>query len=107
MIRRAFLQRMATAALGCGLLGTELLSRQPTWGWQQATATSGDAVFEVGKTYTIEQMGPDGEWQTYRGCEVMNIEVEEAHHLYGDVTKITFGKDMGFGGVITWEGPTP
>lgn len=67
------MQRMATVALGCGLLGTELLRRQPTFQAELATPSYAD-LFQVGQRYTFEQKDAlTGRMDTFGGMQCQSV----------------------------------
>jgi len=98
MLRRAFLRRMAGAAMGIGMLGSELLRRTPQ--------LLPEVPFTVGKTYTIEEVGSDGQMVVYQGMRVTNIRIGP-DTPGGVVTEINFESDFTrHGGSITIEHQT-
>ena len=86
MLRRAFLKRMAVAALGCGLLGSDLLARRGD------AQTVRSTMFDVGKTYTIEQMDTDtGDMLYFRGVKCTSVEWHLGNG--GIVQTVSFSND--------------
>jgi len=88
MMRRAFLRRMATAALG-GMLGLELMARQPK-DWGPSIESSEPFALEAGKTYTLQYRYGDEPWREMRGAILVDARPAGEH---GD-DEVTFAAPM-------------